>query len=488
MAGGTTSETAVGGMVSKLSAAQARDKVRLRRLHRERGRARHHPAPPRRDRPGDLLRPERAPARGEEELARLLPEAVGTITINACAVPVLREQGGSLLAVGVTGLLGRLRRGRRGRHRRARRRRHRPRQVLLRLRRDPRARRQEGRRGPGAPPRAEADRGRPPQRPRPPLSAVRQLRGLTGPQWRAFIAAYLGWMLDAFDYLPARPHGRGTSPPTSTRAQAVSYAIGLTLAMRPVGRARLRAHRRPLRAQAGAHGEHPPLRRRGAPHGLRPLARRPPRDARVFGIGMGGEWGVGASLAMESVPGGAAGLLSGILQQGYPAGYLLAALAPGTSFPALRLARDVHPRVPARAPRPLHHAGASEESPAWVEERASRTKAAGAPGRCGPPCARAGRSSSTWCPHGRVQLLQPRDPGPLPERLPRRSSAACRGDRHHLNMIGLPRGDHGGILFGALSQRFGRRRTIAAAALLSLPMIPSGSGPPRSPASPSASS
>src|SRR5260370_31315099 len=46
----------------------------------------------------------------------------------------------------------------------------------------------------------------------------------------------------------------------------------------------------------------------------------------LFGVGMGGEWGVGASLAMEKVPPRLRGILSGLLQQGYAAGYLLAAL------------------------------------------------------------------------------------------------------------------------------------------------------------------
>ena len=45
----------------------------------------------------------------------------------------------------------------------------------------------------------------------------------------------------------------------------------------------------------------------------------------LFGIGMGGEWGVGASLAMEKVPPRLRGVLSGLLQEGYAAGYLLAA-------------------------------------------------------------------------------------------------------------------------------------------------------------------
>src|SRR6202011_4007636 len=53
----------------------------------------------------------------------------------------------------------------------------------------------------------------------------------------------------------------------------------------------------------------------------------------LFGIGMGGEWGVGASLAMEKVPPRLRGLLSGVLQQGYALGYLLAAVCFYLIFP-----------------------------------------------------------------------------------------------------------------------------------------------------------
>jgi SHS family lactate transporter-like MFS transporter len=53
----------------------------------------------------------------------------------------------------------------------------------------------------------------------------------------------------------------------------------------------------------------------------------------LFGIGMGGEWGVGASLAMEKVPAKSRGVLSGLLQEGYAAGYLLAALCYFFVFP-----------------------------------------------------------------------------------------------------------------------------------------------------------
>ena len=53
----------------------------------------------------------------------------------------------------------------------------------------------------------------------------------------------------------------------------------------------------------------------------------------LYGVGMGGEWGVGASLAMETVPARWRGVLSGVLQEGYSAGYLLAAAAYFFIFP-----------------------------------------------------------------------------------------------------------------------------------------------------------
>ena len=92
----------------------------------------------------------------------------------------------------------------------------------------------------------------------------------------------------------------------------------------------------------------------------------------LFGIAMGGEWGVGASLTMETIPPDARGFVSGLLQSGYPTGYLLASIVYGLLFPAYRLARHVHGR---------HHAGAARvlypphvpESPAL---RAHRPRAA----------------------------------------------------------------------------------------------------------------
>ena len=74
----------------------------------------------------------------------------------------------------------------------------------------------------------------------------------------------------------------------------------------------------------------------------------------LFGIGMGGEWGVGASLAMEHAPVRWRGMLSGILQSGYSIGYLLAAVAARVVLPNLGLARHVLGRRRSRVAGALH--------------------------------------------------------------------------------------------------------------------------------------
>ena len=106
MAGGTTSETAVGGMVSKISAARLATKAGcgvfiasgseseiLARLLSGRG-------------PGTFFVPSGLPMKEKKRWLAYFQRPLGTIFVNACAVPVLREQGRSLLAIGVTGTQG----------------------------------------------------------------------------------------------------------------------------------------------------------------------------------------------------------------------------------------------------------------------------------------------------------------------------------------------------------------------------------------------
>src|SRR5688572_31809734 len=106
MAGGTTSETAVGGMVSKISAARLATKSGcgvfiasgfeseiIARLLCGRG-------------PGTFFVPSGLPMNEKKRWLAYFQRPAGTIFVNACAVPVLREQGRSLLAIGVTGTKG----------------------------------------------------------------------------------------------------------------------------------------------------------------------------------------------------------------------------------------------------------------------------------------------------------------------------------------------------------------------------------------------
>ena len=162
--------------------------------------------------------------------------------------------------------------------------------------------------------------------------AIAALSGWTKEQKSVVIAAYLGWMLDAFDFFLMVFVFRDIAAEFNTEITAVAFAVVLTLAMRPIGafifgRAADRFGRRPtLMADillysllAFASGFATSLTMLLV---LRAL----------FGIAMGGEWGVGASLTMETIPPKARGFVSGILQCGYPSGYLLASVVYGLLY------------------------------------------------------------------------------------------------------------------------------------------------------------
>jgi SHS family lactate transporter-like MFS transporter len=165
------------------------------------------------------------------------------------------------------------------------------------------------------------------------VEAIRLFKSLNPVQRKTFLACFLGWALDALDFflltfvLIPVAHDFGRSIPQ------VAFAITLTLLMRPVGAFIFgllgdRFGRRiPLMADIIFYSLME-LLTAFAPNFTFFLILRA-----LFGIGMGGEWGLGASLAMESLPTQARGLFSGILQQGYAFGYLLAALVYWIIFP-----------------------------------------------------------------------------------------------------------------------------------------------------------
>ncbi len=149
----------------------------------------------------------------------------------------------------------------------------------------------------------------------------------------AVLAGFLGWMLDAFDFflvvfcLTAIAHDFHKSD------RAIALSISFTLAFRPVGAFI-------FGMLADRFGRRGPLMLALLFYSIiEVLSGLAPNYAcflvlrALFGIGMGGEWGVGASLAMEAAPKKKRGFLSGVLQQGYSAGYLLAALGYIAVFP-----------------------------------------------------------------------------------------------------------------------------------------------------------
>jgi MFS transporter, SHS family, lactate transporter len=162
--------------------------------------------------------------------------------------------------------------------------------------------------------------------------AIEALSGWTREQKSVVVAAYLGWTLDAFDFFLMVFVFRDIAKEFNTGIPAVAFAVVLTLALRPIGafifgRCADRFGRRPtLMADiliysvlAFASGFAQSLTQLLV---LRAL----------FGIAMGGEWGVGASITMETIPPKARGFVSGLLQCGYPSGYLFASVVYAVLF------------------------------------------------------------------------------------------------------------------------------------------------------------
>jgi len=154
-------------------------------------------------------------------------------------------------------------------------------------------------------------------------------------QYNVVIASFLGWTIDAFDFFLLIFVMADIAKEFGSTVKVVSWAITLTLGLRVVGalvfgRLADRLGRKPVLMAnillfsilECASGFAPTLT---AFLVLRAL----------FGIAMGGEWGIGASLTMESIPTQWRGFVSGLLQSGYSFGYLLAALAFGVGFGTL---------------------------------------------------------------------------------------------------------------------------------------------------------
>jgi SHS family lactate transporter-like MFS transporter len=286
-------------------------------------------------------------------------------------------------------------------------------------------------------------------------------------------------MLDAFDYFLVIFVLRRLASDFRSDVETVTWAITATLMMRPIGafffgRLAERYGRRPVLIGNVLAYSALELASAFAPS-LGPfiLLRA------LFGIAMGGVWGVGASLAFESIPVRSRGLVSGLLQAGYPCGYLLAAVVFGLAFPYIGW-RGMFVIGAAPALLTLYISSRIPESSVWKSYRQQRS----AP----PDVAHADRSGGTrtlWAGlagHWRLAIYAvilmtafnffahgTQDLYPTFLGAQRHLSTGTISVVAVVYNIGA---FCGGLFFGRLSGRIGRRRAIVLAAMLALPVLP----------------
>ena len=308
------------------------------------------------------------------------------------------------------------------------------------------------------------------------MSVLGPFRQLTRSQRHAFVAAFLGWTLDSLDFFLLIFCVKAIAGEFHTQPSAVLGAVFMTQAFRPVGAL-------VFGMLADRYGRRPVLMANILSFSVIELACAFAPSLTVllilralFGIAMGGEWGVGAALAFETLPKEGRGAFSGILQEGYAMGSILASAAFALFFhsigwrglfilgasPAL-LVFYVQARVP--------------ESPVWLAGARKRLARSRMP---------AG-SAAPVVPHNLMAFL----PTFLflillmtafmsfshgtQDVYPTFLSVQAHLNPRTIGLIGVLYGFGsiaGGFVFGALSEKWGRKRAIVTAALLAIPVIP----------------
>src|ERR1700723_245216 len=203
------------------------------------------------------------------------------------------------------------------------------------------------------------------------IEFLAHFRRLTAVQRNTFIACFLGWSLDAFDFFILTFCVSAIATQFQARISAVAEAIFITLAFRPVG-AFL------FGVMADRFGRRPTLMIDIIAYSVFELSSAFAPSLKVFlitralfGIAMGGEWGVGAALAFETLPAEGRGFFSGLLREGYAGGYLMAALAYGTAFRWVGW-RGMFVIGALAALLVIYIRTKVDESPAWVQGRVSK--------------------------------------------------------------------------------------------------------------------
>src|SRR5882757_1182969 len=203
------------------------------------------------------------------------------------------------------------------------------------------------------------------------MEFIGHFRRLTPVQRNTFIACFLGWTLDAFDFFILTFCVSSLATQFQSKVSTVAEAIFLTLAMRPVG-AFL------FGLMADRFGRRLTLMVDIIAYSVFELASAFAPSLKIllitrafFGVAMGGEWGVGAALAFETLPPEGRGFFSGLLQEGYAVGYLMAALAYRMLFPTIGW-RGMFVVGALPAFLIIYIRSKVEESPAWLQGRVSR--------------------------------------------------------------------------------------------------------------------
>ncbi|HEY9347113.1 MAG TPA: MFS transporter, partial [Inquilinus sp.] len=292
------------------------------------------------------------------------------------------------------------------------------------------------------------------------------MQGWTAQQRSVVVASFLGWTLDAFDFFLLVFILTDISQEFGTGAETTSWLVTLTLAMRPIGaflfgRAADRFGRRPtLMVNVLAYS----LLEFAS--GFAPTFTALLILRMLYGIAMGGEWGVGASLTMETVPVRSRGFVSGLLQAGYPTGYLLASIVYGLFYDSIGW-RGMFMIGVLPALLVLYIRRSVPESPSWTETRAARDGIS-----LGDTLRRHWRlgiyaillmTAFNFFSHGTQDIY------------PTFLKVQHGMGPHEVSLIAIVYNIGailGGIACGMLSERFGRRRVIVVAALLALPALP----------------
>jgi SHS family lactate transporter-like MFS transporter len=294
------------------------------------------------------------------------------------------------------------------------------------------------------------------------------LRMLTGAQRRAYLAALAGWSLDALDFFIFVFSLRAISAEFHTDVKTAAEGIFLTLAFRPLGALAFgwlaeKYGRRPILMLNVVSYSAVQFATAFAPDLTTLLALRA-----LFGFAMGGEWGVGAALALETLPARGRGFFSGLLQQGYVLGYLLASIVFAIAFVHVGW-RGMFILSSVSALLALYVRFGVEESPAWLAGTAPHRASAAALWRAARECLpMLGylvllMACFNAFSHGSQDLY------PTFLQAQHGFSAAETGTIAIVMNLGAMAG---GVCFGALSERLGRRRTITLAAILAVPVIP----------------